>query len=225
MTRSRARAGRFLLFAPPLPPRTLAEGRAVSIGRARACDLALSSPSASRRHAEVFPRGGGWAVRDLGSTNGTFLNGQRLGAPRRLAPGDVIGVGEARITFCHLEAEAAAARGEERTVVAAAPVESLRGDFAEIPPVGLLQMLELERKSGLLEVEGEGGAARLWIEAGAPVHAESETARGLEAALALAVRPAGRFRLRPHPGPPERSIAIPMTELVLEASRRLDEGL
>lgn len=223
MGRPRTRAGRFLLFAPPLPPRPLAEGRAVSIGRAPTCDLPLASPAASRRHAEVFARSGGWAVRDLGSTNGTYLNGERLERSRALAPGDVIGIGEARVTFCHLEAEVSG-EGEERTIVAAAPVEALRGDFAEIPPVGLLQMLELERKSGLLEVEGEGGKARLWIEDGAPVHAESEQARGLEAALVLAVRPAGRFRLAPDPGPPERSIAIPMTELVLEASRRLDEG-
>jgi pSer/pThr/pTyr-binding forkhead associated (FHA) protein len=224
MSRSPARAGRFLLFAPPLPPRPLAEGRTFSIGRALACDLPLSSPAASRRHAEVFPGPGGWGVRDLGSTNGTFLNGERLTAPRALAPGDVIGVGAARITFCHLEAELPGAGGDERTVVAAAPVEGLRGEFAEIPPVGLLQMLELERKSGLLEVEGEGGRARLWIEEGAPVHAESGGTRGLEAALALAMRRAGRFRLAPDPGPPERSIAIPMTELVLEASRRIDEG-
>ncbi len=220
------RAGRYLLFAPPLPPRALAPGEGVVIGRGTACDLALASPAASRRHAEVLPREGDWYVRDLGSTNGTFLNGERLGAERELRPGDAIQIGEQTIHFCHVESGAEEADAHaERTMLLAAPAGEgmLRGSLAEIPPIGLLQLLELERKSGVLEIESGTGKARLWIAEGRPVHAETGAASGLEAALEIAVLQAGRFTLASDPSPPERSIEIAMMELVLEASRRVDE--
>ena len=221
------RAGRHLLFAPPLPPRALVPGEAVVIGRGAACGLSLASPAASRRHAELVPHEGGWRLRDLGSTNGTFLNGSRVEAELDLHAGDVIQIGEQTIHFCHVESgetEAEAGAGE-RTMLLAGPADEgmLRGSLAEIPPIGLLQLLELERKSGVLEIETGTGKARLWIAEGRPVHAELGDGSGLEAALEIAVLRAGRFTLASEPGPPERSIEIPMMELVLEASRRVDE--
>ncbi|MHB1047407.1 MAG: FHA domain-containing protein [Thermoanaerobaculia bacterium] len=51
---------------------------AVTVGRDPACDVLLSSPTVSRRHALVFPDGEGWTVRDLGSGNGTFLDARRV---------------------------------------------------------------------------------------------------------------------------------------------------
>ncbi len=194
------------------------------IGRGACCDLTLPSPAASRRHAEVFPRGEGWAVRDLDSTNGTFLNDEPVRASRDLSPGDVLRVGELTITFCRLEREDTYA-GEERTIVAPAhPIEQLRGDFAQIPPAGLLQMLELERKTGRLEIDSDEGKATLWLRDGAPVHAESGGEHGLEAACAIAMRASGRFVLIPGDPPMEPTIDVPMIEVVLEATRLIDEA-
>ncbi len=48
------------------------------IGRERECDVRLVDPRVSRRHAEITARDGRWAVRDLGSANGTWLDGQRI---------------------------------------------------------------------------------------------------------------------------------------------------
>src|SRR5205823_6874542 len=53
--------------------------RRLGIGRLPSCEIILDDASVSRRHAEVFYSEAGWLVRDLGSTNGTFLNGTRLG--------------------------------------------------------------------------------------------------------------------------------------------------
>lgn len=64
----------------------------VVLGRDPGCALRLAAEDVSRRHARVAPAEGGHLVEDLGSTNGTFVNGEAIGA-RRLASGDRIRVG------------------------------------------------------------------------------------------------------------------------------------
>jgi pSer/pThr/pTyr-binding forkhead associated (FHA) protein len=72
----------------------------VTIGRGLRNDIAISSDEyASARHARFEPRQDGVWVQDLGSTNGTYLNGARLEHPRLLAPGDIIRVGETDLRF------------------------------------------------------------------------------------------------------------------------------
>ena len=63
------------------------------VGRAIECDLRLEDTFVSQQHARIFGKNGSWYVEDLGSTNGTFVNEQRLAAPAMLAPGDRIRVG------------------------------------------------------------------------------------------------------------------------------------
>ncbi len=70
-----------------------------TIGRSRQCDVVVSDPNVSRQHAEVRPRGGSWVVSDMGSTNGSSLNGRKLSGPEVLKPGDEIEVGTSSITF------------------------------------------------------------------------------------------------------------------------------
>ena len=71
----------------------------VTVGKSDNADIVLADPGVSRLHAIVEPLGGGWAVRDLDSTNGTWVNGRRLAAERPLRNGDEIRVGETRLTF------------------------------------------------------------------------------------------------------------------------------
>jgi pSer/pThr/pTyr-binding forkhead associated (FHA) protein len=85
----------------------LAEGRrhvlsaaGGTIGRSRDCDIVLSDPNVSRRHAEVRPSGdGGWTVADLGSTNGVRVNGRPANGPHPLRPGDRLELGTAEVVF------------------------------------------------------------------------------------------------------------------------------
>lgn len=63
------------------------------IGRQVDCDVVVSHPTVSRHHARLIFRDGGWILQDLGSTNGTRLNGQRVGRCR-LRPGDQLALGD-----------------------------------------------------------------------------------------------------------------------------------
>jgi len=74
-------------------------GTRYTMGRAPTNRIVLRDDLCSREHAEVFPDEGGWFVRDLGSLNGTHLNGEQLRKERRLEPRDDVRVGRARFVF------------------------------------------------------------------------------------------------------------------------------
>lgn len=71
----------------------------VILGRADDNDIVVDDSYASRAHAEVAREGHHFVVRDLDSTNGTFVNGRRLTAPHVLSHSDEIRIGSARFTF------------------------------------------------------------------------------------------------------------------------------
>lgn len=64
-----------------------------TVGRAGGCQVRVDDTFASQLHARVYAAQGGYVVEDLGSTNGTFVNGERITAPRVLQRGDRLQVG------------------------------------------------------------------------------------------------------------------------------------
>lgn len=82
--------------APRLPRFVLppAELPRIVVGRAPGCQFILTDLTVSRFHAELYRAdGGGWLLSDLGSMNGTRVNGWRLTGPARVRPGDEVGFG------------------------------------------------------------------------------------------------------------------------------------
>jgi pSer/pThr/pTyr-binding forkhead associated (FHA) protein len=79
----------------PNPGKTfeLSEGEA-TIGRDITNAIVINDAEVSRRHARLSPQAGGYVLEDLGSTNGTFVNGQRLMGPHLLRPGELVLLGE-----------------------------------------------------------------------------------------------------------------------------------
>ena len=72
----------------------------LTIGRGNQNDIAIATDEyASARHARFEPRQDGVWVQDLGSTNGTYVNGTRLDRPHRLARGDIVRVGETDLRY------------------------------------------------------------------------------------------------------------------------------
>ncbi len=82
------------------------------IGRLSSCDIPIGQATAvSRRHAQIEARDGGYRLKDLGSTNGTYLNGDRIESARWLNSGDRIQVGPVHLKFI-VEADVEAAYHE-----------------------------------------------------------------------------------------------------------------
>jgi hypothetical protein len=95
--RARSRADTALLV---LGGKRMVVGPAgATLGRSRKCDIVVDDPNVSREHAEVRPRGGSWVLRDLGSTNGSSINGRRTEGAEVLKPGDEIELGTSTMTF------------------------------------------------------------------------------------------------------------------------------
>ena len=70
------------------------EGDQLTIGRDSTNEVSINDAEVSRRHARLTFQGGKYVLEDLGSTNGTFVNGQRLAGPRVLKAGEVVSFGE-----------------------------------------------------------------------------------------------------------------------------------
>jgi len=219
-----------MLFIPPLPPFALPGEGSVTLGRSSSCELRLHDVDTSRRHAEILCDASGCRIRDLASTNGTFVNGERV-EQRDLEPGDRILVGTNTLTFCRVESAmpgsgGAFSTGDDKTVFTERPVasEAFRGDLSEIPPFAVLQILEMGRKTGILKIEADTDPGSLWLQHGDPIHAETKGQVGFDAALRLVCAKRGRFAFEPVEKTPEATIKASVTELLLEAARQLDEG-
>lgn len=85
----------FVMRSGPTPGVTFPlDGDQLTIGRDSTNGVAINDAEISRKHARMMFQGGKYVLEDLGSTNGTFVNGQRLAGPVVLKPGDVVSLGE-----------------------------------------------------------------------------------------------------------------------------------
>ena len=116
------------------------------LGRSADCALVFGGASASvvsAVHAELRARGGEWWVTDLGSRNGTYLNGRRVDAPAPLRVGDVIGLGESgpRLSVAAVN-EALAPTVREPSSLGNVPAPSPERASAEAPRAYALTLLD-----------------------------------------------------------------------------------
>jgi hypothetical protein len=90
-----AATDRWLRKSPPALMLPAGAQRRFTIGRERACDMSLRDMTVSRWHASLERAADGWLLADLGSTNGTRLNGWRVNEPIAVGPGDLVSFGSA----------------------------------------------------------------------------------------------------------------------------------
>jgi pSer/pThr/pTyr-binding forkhead associated (FHA) protein len=91
----RGNVGRFVITEPKASRgAAFAIGEEITIGRAATCTIVMPDDSfVSQLHARVYREAGLAMVEDLGSTNGTFVNGKRLTVPEQVAKGDRVQIG------------------------------------------------------------------------------------------------------------------------------------
>jgi pSer/pThr/pTyr-binding forkhead associated (FHA) protein len=91
----------YLVLGRPSGPEMVSlHGDRLTIGREPSNDVALEADTkVSRLHAVLERYPAGWAIRDLGSRNGTFVNGERLITERVLRPGDEVTIGDTRLAY------------------------------------------------------------------------------------------------------------------------------
>jgi phosphoserine phosphatase RsbU/P len=88
------------VYSPLFTPfRHLFHGESISIGRAHECSIPIRDRYLSRKHAEIVLVGSNWVLKDLGSANGTYLNGTRVEKDMRLSSGDRIRLGDTELVF------------------------------------------------------------------------------------------------------------------------------
>ena len=208
--------------------------REIVVGRSSDLDMVLVEDMVSRKHAKIQATDGQIVIQDLGSTNGTFVNGEKI-KKARLKEGDRILIGTSIIKLVAVDSSQAvseeAARqkleqtGQRRSVSGAN--KPMSGSIDEIPLPDLLQLLSTSRKSGVLSVRGEGGHGRIYLRKGAIYYATIDDSYDLaprKAAFRLLTWTTGTFELEP---PDEKSVLEEIQEsteaLLMEGMRQLDE--
>ena len=129
----------FVMRSGPTPGATYSlEGDQLTIGRDSSNGVAINDAEVSRKHARLTFQGGKYILEDLGSTNGTFVNGQRLAGPAVLKSGDVVSLGEQIVLmYDALSADAGAtvisSRKSAATPVATSPAPVQATPYAPPP--------------------------------------------------------------------------------------------
>lgn len=140
----------FVMRSGPTPGVTFPlEGDQLTIGRDSTNGVAINDAEISRRHARLMFQGGKYVLEDLGSTNGTFVNGQRLAGPVVLKPGDVVSLGEQIVLmYDAIAADAGATIAVSRKAVQAAPPPaSVAPSYAPPPAVSYSAAPPVGKKS------------------------------------------------------------------------------
>lgn len=121
---------------PGHPARVVTVDQVLDIGRA-GHDIVLDDPTSSRHHCKIEPDDGGLLVTDLGSANGTLVDGERIGSPRLVGPGGVIVLGETEMVVVQGHAT-------RETSVDSAPV-----DPSARPSEAMRELSKVAGKGGL----------------------------------------------------------------------------
>ncbi len=207
--------------------------RQIVIGRSSELDMVLVEDMVSRKHALIDARDGAIEIEDLGSTNGTFVNGEKV-KRCRLKEGDRILIGTSIIKMVAVDGNQVSepeARqrleqaGQRRYSTGGKPMS---GVIEEIPLPDLLQLLSTSRKSGVLSITGDAGVGRIYLRKGQIYFATINEAFDVsprKAFYRMLAWPSGAFELEP---PDEKAVLEEITEstgaLLIEGMRQLDEA-
>lgn len=205
----------------------------IVVGRSSDLDMVLVEDMVSRRHAKIAYAGDQITIEDLGSTNGTFVNGEKV-KKARLKEGDRVLIGTSILKVVAADQNAAPvgmdAKQNLENVAAArrtSQVRTMSGSLEEVPLPDLLQLFGTSKKNGVLVLRTEDDVGKIYLRKGNVYYAtinDSDDVPPVKACYRMLTWEAGTFDLDP---PDERQFAeevdLTVAEILMEGMRQLDE--
>jgi pSer/pThr/pTyr-binding forkhead associated (FHA) protein len=208
----------------------LESGKEFVIGRASNTDMVLMEDMVSRKHAKIAVAGEDIVIQDLGSTNGTFVNGEKV-KQAKLKDGDRVLIGTSILKLVRQEAPGISSMKSQEPSRAQEAVSTLRpralhGDIHEQGLPSLVQLLATSKQSGVLTIQGprvgrlffrDGHLLQATVEGSAPI-------AGKKALYRIFTWSQGAFTLEPLPGDVQRELDEPTEAIIADALKQSEEA-
>jgi pSer/pThr/pTyr-binding forkhead associated (FHA) protein len=204
----------------------------IVVGRSSDLDMVLVEDMVSRRHARIAYSGDTITIEDLGSTNGTFVNGEKV-KKARLKEGDrvLIGTSILKVVAADQSSQAGDAKANLENVAAArrtSQVRTMSGSLEEVPLPDLLQLFGTSKKNGVLVLRTpEDDIGKIFLKKGNIYYAtinDSDDVPPVKACYRMLTWERGTFDLDP---PDDRQfpdeVDLTVAEVLMEGMRQLDE--
>ncbi len=206
------------------------DGKSFIAGRSSEVDLVLADDAVSRKHVRFYPARGRYWLRDLGSRNGTLINGSKV-LHAMLRTGDRLAIGSSLARVEEVDkAEASQKRaGESKKGVETTAGRSMTGSLEDIPLMDVLQWLATSRKTGTLKVKDpeRERVGKLHLREGHVFYATitgSENLHPEKALLRMLLWSRGSFDLESTAiEEVEHEINMSLEHMLMEAARQEDE--
>jgi pSer/pThr/pTyr-binding forkhead associated (FHA) protein len=208
----------------PLPA-----NREIVVGRSSELDMVLVEDMVSRRHAKIIVSDDQIVIQDLGSTNGTFVNGEKI-KRAKLNEGDRILIGTSIIKLVAADPASTGAslqKMEQQARSRATQPRTMSGSIDEVPLPDLMQLFSTSKKSGVLVVRTDDAEGKIFLEKGAIVFGsvnDQEEVPPLKSLIRILTWEHGSFDMEPAVEREFPSKLEMSTEgILMEAFRQIDE--
>lgn len=207
------------LCCEPLSPIKLRSFTKLTLGRHEMCDVTLPHCSVSRAHAQLDVDHEGAIIKDLKSSNGTFVNGAKITEPTHIKFGDMIGIGpyEAYIRSSPMELANTGA------LVLGSGSFSMVGTLCKTSLAEVFQGIEFNGKTGTLHIKGKHEGL-LVFKSGRPLAAKLDDTSGAEAIMKMLSLKEGSFMVSDTAEAFNEGINSSFTKLLLDYARVSDES-
>jgi len=208
----------------PLP-----SNREIVVGRSSELDMVLVEDMVSRRHAKIIVADDQIFIQDLGSTNGTFVNGEKI-KRAKLSEGDRILIGTSIIKLVAADPSSTASSPQKMEAQAKSrptQARTMSGSIDEVPLPDLMQLFSTSKKSGVLVVRTEESEGKIFLEKGAVVFSsvnDQEDVPPLKSLIRILTWEHGTFDMEPAEERdfPHR-LEMSTEGILMEGFRQIDE--
>src|SRR4051794_6694643 len=203
--------------------------REIVVGRSSELDMVLVEDMVSRRHAKIIVSDDQIFIQDLGSTNGTFVNGEKI-KRAKLNEGDRILIGTSIIKLVAADPSSTAAspqKIEQQQKSRPTQARTMSGSIDEVPLPDLMQLFSTSKKSGVLVVRTDDAEGKIYLEKGNFVFAsvnDNEEVPPLKALIRILTWEHGTFDMdAAHEREFPTKLDMSTEGILMEGFRQIDE--